>query len=176
VSGTSTLKNNRRDPLRDQLADLAALRDLPPLGDADPRSLHRQKLLRSALSGKSCFAVAAAADLLTDSDHDLLAMLDATFARFAVDAVRSDKGCTAKCAIAKALERVDAQDDRAASARWAWRGCRPSTCWSCWPTCWRFGNTARGRRRHARWGARGAMERCLCCASRRCAAIANRQC
>lgn len=102
----------RRDPLRDQLQSLAALQKQPLPGRDDPAHATRQELLRAALAGKSCFAVAAAADLVHESDAALLKLLPATFERFLHDSGQPDKGCVAKTAIARALERVDASDDR----------------------------------------------------------------
>ena len=102
----------RRDPLRDQLHALAELQNQPLPARDDPSYAPRQTLLRDALTGKSSFAVAAAADLLHDSDTALLSVLGAAFTRFLADSGPSDKGCTAKTAIARALERTDCSDDR----------------------------------------------------------------
>lgn len=56
--------------------------------------------------------MAAAADLLEESDRNLLRLLPEVFSRFMPDSLRDDKGCTAKAAIARALERIESQDDR----------------------------------------------------------------
>src|SRR4051794_5513627 len=72
----------RRDPLRDQLHELAELRQQPLPRPDDPGYAPRQALLRTALTGKSNFAVAAAADLLHESDRALLALLAEAFTRF----------------------------------------------------------------------------------------------
>lgn len=90
----------RRDPLKQQLDALAALRDGPRTPDGAAE-------LRRALTGKSSFAAAAAADLIRDSDNELIALLPAAFERFLEDPVRTDKGCAAKTAIARALERLE---------------------------------------------------------------------
>src|SRR4051812_46867300 len=103
----------RRDPLAEQLHALAALRKQPlPSRDShdDAGYAARQALLRAALTGKSSFAVAAAADLLQESETALLALLPEAFARFAAHSGPGDKGCAAKTAIARALERTDSSD------------------------------------------------------------------
>lgn len=101
----------RRDPLRETLTALAALARQAPPGRGEPGYAERQSLLRAALTDKSSFAVAAAADLVHESDGELLALLAPAFDRFLIDPVQRDKGCAAKTAIARALERVDSQDD-----------------------------------------------------------------
>lgn len=101
----------RRDLLREQLHALAELQKQPPPGRDDPGYAERQSLLRAALTGKSSFAAAAAADCLRDADGALLELLAPAFARLLIDPLQSDKGCTAKTAIARALERLDATDD-----------------------------------------------------------------
>ncbi len=101
----------KRDPLRDQLHALSALQNQPLPSRDDPAYAARQTLLRDALTGKSSFAVAAAAELLHETDTALLAVLEAAFNRFFADSGPSDKGCTAKTAIARALERTDCSDD-----------------------------------------------------------------
>ncbi len=102
----------RRDLLREQLHALAEVQKQPPPGRADPGYAARQTLLRAALTGKSSFAAAAAADCLRDSDTELLALLEPAFGRFLAEPLHSDKGCTAKTAIARALERLDSTDDK----------------------------------------------------------------
>jgi HEAT repeat protein len=101
----------RRDLLREQLHALAELHKQPPPARDEPGYAARQALLRTALTGKSSFAAAAAADCLRDSDTELLALLAPAFERFLAEPLHSDKGCTAKTAIARALERVDSSDD-----------------------------------------------------------------
>ena len=101
----------KRDPLRDQLHALSTLQNQPLPSRDDAAYAARHKLLHDALTAKSSFAVAAAADLLHDSDTALLALLDTTFTRFFADSGPSDKGCTAKTAIVRALERTDCSDD-----------------------------------------------------------------
>ncbi len=107
----------RRDPLRDKLHALAELKKQPPPARGEPSHAERQSLLRAALTDKSSFVVAAAADLVHESDTELAALLAPAFARFLIDPGQSDKGCAAKTAIARALERIDAQDDTV-----FWRG------------------------------------------------------
>lgn len=105
-------KTSGRDALQTQLAELAALHKDRHLEPGDSRQVHRQSLLSKAVLGKSSFAVAAAAELLEEFDRDLLRLLPEVFSRFMRDPLRDDKGCTAKAAIARALERVESQDDR----------------------------------------------------------------
>lgn len=100
----------RRDPLREKLSALAALAKQPPPGRDEPGYAERQSLLRAALADKSSFAVAAAADLVHESDAALLPLLAPAFERFLIEPAQSDKGCAAKTAIARALERVDTPD------------------------------------------------------------------
>jgi HEAT repeat protein len=101
----------RRDPLADQLHALSLLRRLPPPRPDDPEYAARQSLLRVALTGKSSFAVAAAADLLHETDRALLALVPEVFTRFLATSGPSDKGCTAKTALARALERTESSED-----------------------------------------------------------------
>lgn len=101
----------RRDLLREKLQSLAALKKQPLPARDEPGYAERQSLLRAALSDKSSFAVAAAADLVHESDPELAALLAPAFARFLVEPAQSDKGCAAKTAIARALERLDTPDD-----------------------------------------------------------------
>lgn len=101
----------RRDPLKEQLDSLAALREQPLPRRDEPAYEARQSLLRSALTARSSFAVAAAAEHLRESDTELLALLPHTFERFLSGAEQSDKGCSAKTAIARALERVESDEE-----------------------------------------------------------------
>src|SRR5438309_905435 len=90
----------KRDPLKDELTALFALRD-------GPRTAEGRALIQRALGGKHNFAVAAAADLIRDSDTDLVPLLSAAFERLMERPLQTDKGCTGKIAIARALERID---------------------------------------------------------------------
>lgn len=101
----------RRDPLQDQLRELAALREQPLPRREEPAYAARQSLLRGAILARSSFAVAAAAELVHASDDELLALLPQAFERFLSGSDHSDKGCTAKTAIARALERVESDED-----------------------------------------------------------------
>lgn len=67
--------------------------------------------MRSALGARSSFAVAAATDLLFASDTELLALLPQAFERFLTNAEQSDKGCSAKTAIARTLERIESDEE-----------------------------------------------------------------
>jgi HEAT repeat protein len=101
----------RRDPLQEQLRALAELREQPLPRREEPAYAVRQGLLRGALTARSSFAVAAAAELVHASDSELLALLPQAFDRFLGSADQSDKGCAAKTAIARALERVESDEE-----------------------------------------------------------------
>jgi HEAT repeat protein len=88
--------------LETQLAELHALRDAPHSDEAVAK-------LRHALSLKTNHIVAAAAQIAGEFVITALeAELVQAFERFMVDPEKTDKGCTAKTAIAEALYRTDA--------------------------------------------------------------------
>lgn len=90
----------KRDPTRDALEQLAVCK-------SDPASERSRKAIRTALQGRISVAVARAATLIRQ--HDLPGFDDAlaaAHARWLKKPARSDRGCTAKIALARALDAV----------------------------------------------------------------------
>ncbi len=95
----------KHPPLEDQLAELSKLRREP-----DP-AVARLGLTKS-LKQRSPYLVAKAARLTAELGHDeLVDSLTAAFDRFMADPVRTDKGCVAKVAIARALVELEVRAD-----------------------------------------------------------------
>ena len=95
--------------LEDRLAELHALRAV--LCD-DPTSDEALDHLHHALSLKTNHLVAAGAKLVGEFEIITLETnLVQAFERFMVNAEKTDKGCTAKTAIAEALYRLDARQE-----------------------------------------------------------------
>ncbi len=91
----------KRDPLQQKLDALTPLRGQPHTQEA-------HEVLKRALGDKSNFVVAAAAEVLSETDPpELLALLIPAFEPFMKDPLRTDKGCKAKTAIAAALHRTE---------------------------------------------------------------------
>jgi len=92
--------------IEDRLAELAVLGKSPD--DPDTR-----KHLRKHLASKTSPIVAKAAQIIAHiEDHDFVPDLIAAFHRFMVDSVKTDKGCAAKIAIARALLAADCDDEK----------------------------------------------------------------
>ena len=91
----------RRPPTEERLHEVVELgkRDVPPTA-AD---------LRPYLADKAGIVAAAAARIAAEAGlRDLEKDLEATFARFLVDPVKTDPGCRAKLAVAEALRKLEA--------------------------------------------------------------------
>ena len=85
-------------------AALAALRTVRD----DPRSEAATTELRNALGHRSSHVVASAAGLIAELDiRGLAKELEATFDRFMRNPTKTDKGCSAKAALADALYRTE---------------------------------------------------------------------
>jgi HEAT repeat protein len=95
----------RPDPTREGLARLADIR-------GDPRTPEAREVLRAALAGKSNAVAARAARICGEANlHEFVGDLEAAFARYLVDPLRTDPSCLAKGAIVEALGRLGAGDD-----------------------------------------------------------------
>ena len=94
-------KRGKRPTLEERLDRLSDLRDEP-----DGELVGRE--LRRALQGRQSLLVARAARLSADLGHlELVPEMVAAFDRFLVDPVKTDKGCLAKTAIARALVELE---------------------------------------------------------------------
>lgn len=94
-----------RKKLDDQLAALQALRDAPDNPGARAELQH-------ALEGRSSALATAAANIIAGAElRGLEAALIAAFDRFMQEPEKTDKGCAAKQAIARALYRSEADCD-----------------------------------------------------------------
>ncbi len=95
----------RRPSLEDRLARLSELLAEPDAGVA-------RRELAKALGDRSNYLVAKAAKITAELGFDELAGdLAEAFDRFMVEPARTDKGCVAKSAIAKALVDLEARED-----------------------------------------------------------------
>lgn len=100
------MQNSPKKPDRTEQA-LRALHALQGV----PRSIGLIEQVRGALSDKSSFVVAAAAELAGERElTELQPDLTAAFARFLSGAPKNDKGCKAKIALASALHRMGLED------------------------------------------------------------------
>jgi HEAT repeat protein len=93
-------KPQARRALEEQVARLNALRD-------DPRSPEARAEIAGALDSSRAMLVTAAANVVAEAELEGVApALRAAFARFLHDAARSDPGCAAKTAVARALYKL----------------------------------------------------------------------
>lgn len=96
----------KRPTLEDRLAELDALR-------AEPKAEATAKVLGHALGLKSNFIVARAAELVGEFElRDLCDAMVSAFDRLIDLEHEADKGCRAKTALAEALQRLNAGEDR----------------------------------------------------------------
>jgi len=92
---------SKSDPVADALARLKACA-------ADPRSAASLAEITKALAGKSNLSAAKAADIIATAKlAQFVDQLTAAFDRFMQKPTATDKGCTAKTAIAKALYEME---------------------------------------------------------------------
>lgn len=91
--------------IEDRLAEVAALAKSPDTPET-------RKQLRKHLAGKTSPVVAkTAAAIAHIESHDFTPDLIAAFHRFMVDPAKTDKGCSAKIAVVKALLAADCDDE-----------------------------------------------------------------
>ncbi|HSE37378.1 MAG TPA: hypothetical protein VLG74_08765 [Blastocatellia bacterium] len=91
--------------IEDRLAEIAILGKSPDNPDA-------RKQLRKHLASKTSPVVARAAEIIAGiEDHGFTPDLIAAFHRFMLDPVKTDKGCSAKTAVLKALLAADCDDE-----------------------------------------------------------------
>lgn len=89
----------------------ARLAEISNLGSL-PDTPETRKQLQKHLSSKTSLIVAKAADIIVNlEDHEFVPDLIAAFNRFMIDSTKTDKGCAAKIAIAKALLAAESDDE-----------------------------------------------------------------
>lgn len=92
--------------IEDRLAELAALSKAPDTPET-------RKQIRKHLADKASLVAAKAAEIVAHlEDHDFVPDLIAAFHRFMTDPAKTDKGCAAKTAIAKALLAAECDDEK----------------------------------------------------------------
>ena len=95
----------KASPIEDRIAEIATLGQSPDAPET-------RKQLRKHLASKTSLIVAKSADIIAHIEaHDFNPDLIAAFHRFMENAAKTDKGCTAKIAIVKALLASDCDDE-----------------------------------------------------------------